>query len=79
MQISQKSDKWYAMAITLAFHGLLLLLFLLYKIITPIPPFEIIEPGGGGGLGAESGAGGGGMYPAGIRSARSVSLTCCCF
>jgi TonB family protein len=53
MQISQKSDKWYAAAITLAFHGLLLLLFLLYKIITPIPPFEIVEPGGGGGLGVE--------------------------
>lgn len=53
MELSRKSDKWTAIAITLGFHGLLLLLFLLYKIITPIPPFEIEEPGGGGGLGVE--------------------------
>ena len=53
MELSRKSDKWTATAITLGFHGLLLLLFLLYKIITPIPPFEIEEPGGGGGLGVE--------------------------
>ena len=52
MELSRKSDRWYALVVTLAFHGLLLLLFLLYQIITPIPPFEV-EPGGGGGLGVE--------------------------
>jgi TonB family protein len=53
MELSRKSDKYTASLITLVIHGLLLLLFLLYKIVTPIPPFEIIEPGGGGGLGVE--------------------------
>jgi TonB family protein len=50
MELSQKSDKYYATAITLAFHGLLLLLFILYKIVTPLPPFP---EDGGGGLGVE--------------------------
>ena len=52
MELSRKSDRWYALMASILFHGLLLLLFLLYKIITPIPPFEV-EPGGGGGLGVE--------------------------
>jgi TonB family protein len=50
MELSQKSDKYYATAITIAFHALLLLLFILYKIITPLPPFPV---DGGGGLGVE--------------------------
>ena len=50
MELSQKSDKYYATAITIAFHGLLLLLFILYKIITPLPAFP---EDGGGGLGVE--------------------------
>lgn len=57
MVIAQQQDnksKRIAMAISLVFHGLLLLFFLLWKIITPIPPFP--EPGGGGGeLGIELG------------------------
>ncbi len=50
MELSQKSDKYYATAITIAFHAILLLLFILYKIITPLPPFP---EDGGGGLGVE--------------------------
>lgn len=38
------------MAATIGFHALLLLAFLLYKIITPIPPYP---EDGGGGLGVE--------------------------
>lgn len=53
MQITQKTDKWYAATIAIIFHGLILLLFILLKIITPIPPFEIEDAGGGGGLGVE--------------------------
>jgi hypothetical protein len=33
MELSQKSDKYTATVITLIFHGLLILLFILYKII----------------------------------------------
>jgi hypothetical protein len=50
MELSQKSDKYYATIATVTFHALLLLLFILYKIITPLPPFD---PTGGGGLGVE--------------------------
>ena len=50
MELSQKSDKYYATAFTIGFHALLLLLFILYKIITPLPPFP---EDGGGGLGVE--------------------------
>jgi TonB family protein len=50
MELSQPSDKYTATAITLGFHGLLLLLFILYKIITPLPAYP---EDGGGGLGME--------------------------
>ena len=50
MEMSQKSDKYYATAFTIGFHALVLLLFILYKIITPLPPFP---EDGGGGLGVE--------------------------
>lgn len=50
MQVVQKSDRYYASAITIVVHALLLLLFIYFKIITPIPPFN---PDGGGGLGVE--------------------------
>ena len=48
--MSHPSDKYTATAITIGFHGLLLLLFILYKIITPLPPYP---EDGGGGLGME--------------------------
>lgn len=50
MELSHPSDKYTATAVTIAFHGLLLLLFILYKIITPLPPYP---EDGGGGLGVE--------------------------
>lgn len=50
MEYTQKSDKYTATVITITFHGLLLLLFILYKIITPLPPYP---EDGGGGLGVE--------------------------
>jgi TonB family protein len=50
MELTQKTDKYYATAISIAIHGLLLLLFILYKIITPLPPYP---EDGGGGLGVE--------------------------
>jgi TonB family protein len=50
MELVQKSDRYYAGMVTIVFHVLLLLLFLLYKIITPLPPYN---PEGGGGLGVE--------------------------
>jgi TonB family protein len=50
MEYTQKSDRYAATIITLTFHGLLLLLFILYKIITPLPPYP---EDGGGGLGVE--------------------------
>jgi len=50
MEIVHKSDKYYAGIVTIVFHALLLLLFVLYKIITPLPPYS---PEGGGGLGVE--------------------------
>lgn len=50
MELSQKSDKYTATVITLTIHGLILLLFILYKIITPLPPYP---EDGGGGLGVE--------------------------
>lgn len=50
MELSQKSDKYTATVITLIFHGLLILLFILYKIITPLPAYP---ENGGGGLGVE--------------------------
>jgi colicin import membrane protein len=37
-----------ALASTLVFHALLLLLFILWKIVTPIPPFPEVGGGGGG-------------------------------
>lgn len=37
-----------ALTISLVFHGLVLLFFLFYKIITPIPPFPQSEGGGAG-------------------------------
>ncbi len=43
--------KGIAMGVSLAVHALLILLFILYKIITPIPPFP--EKGEGGGQGYE--------------------------
>ncbi len=43
--------KGIAMGVSLAVHALLILLFILYKIITPIPPFP--EKGEGGGAGYE--------------------------
>ena len=47
-----KWDKFSASFITIVFHLALLLLFLLYKIVTPLPPYE--EPSdGGGSLGME--------------------------
>jgi TonB family protein len=50
MEYTQKSDRYAATVITVTFHGLLLLLFILYKIITPLPPYP---EDGGGGLGVE--------------------------
>ena len=50
MELSQSSDKYKATAVTIVFHGLLLLLFILYKIITPLPAYP---EDGGGGLGVE--------------------------
>jgi TonB family protein len=50
MELVQKSDRYYASMVTIVFHALLLLLFIFYKIITPLPPYD---PGGGGGLGVE--------------------------
>jgi TonB family protein len=50
MELSQKSDKYKATVITVTAHGLILLLFILYKIITPLPPYP---EDGGGGLGFE--------------------------
>ena len=37
-----------AFTATVLFHGLLILMFILWKLITPIPPFP--EAGGGGGM-----------------------------
>jgi len=46
MELTQKRDKYYATAFSIGIHALLLLLFILYKIITPLPPYP--EDGGGG-------------------------------
>ena len=50
MELTQKTDKYYATAFSIGIHALLLLLFILYKIITPLPPYP---EDGGGGLGVE--------------------------
>lgn len=50
MELSQRSDKYKATVVTVIAHGLILLLFILYKIITPLPPYP---EDGGGGLGVE--------------------------
>lgn len=50
MELVRKSDRWVATVSTVGFHVLLLLLFILYKLVTPIPPYPV---DGGGGLGVE--------------------------
>ena len=50
MEITQKSDRYYATVITIGFHAMLLLLFIFYKIVTPLPPYP---EDGGGNLGME--------------------------
>ena len=37
----ENKNRYIAMALTLVFHALLILLFILIVFITPIPPFEI--------------------------------------
>ncbi len=54
-------DKRVAFVTSVVFHGLLLLLFILWKIITPIPPFPEAG-GGGGGLSIDLGTDMGGPY-----------------
>jgi len=45
METAERQHKVIAVVITLAIHGLLLLLFLLWVFKTPLPPFESTSPG----------------------------------
>lgn len=50
MEVVHKSDRYYATITTIMVHILLLILFIFFKIVTPLPPYN---PEGGGGLGVE--------------------------
>lgn len=48
VQENEGQRKGIAMGVSLALHALLILFFIIYKIITPIPPFPEKEGGGAG-------------------------------